>query len=53
MLLIKAFMDYGLALVFLALFSPLFLLIALAIVVISPGPVFYRQKRLGQGGRVR
>ena len=29
-----------------------FFLIALAIVVISPVPVFYRHKRLGQNGRV-
>jgi lipopolysaccharide/colanic/teichoic acid biosynthesis glycosyltransferase len=38
----------GLALLILA---PLFALIALAIVVDSPGPVFYRAERVGFGGR--
>jgi lipopolysaccharide/colanic/teichoic acid biosynthesis glycosyltransferase len=44
-------MDYGLAFVFMAAALPLFVLISLAIVIVSPGPVFYRQERLGRGGR--
>ncbi len=51
MLLVKAMMDYGLAFVFMAAALPLFVLISLAIVIVSPGPVFYRQERLGRGGR--
>lgn len=35
----------------LALLSPLFLLVALAIKLDGPGPVFYRQERIGRWGR--
>jgi lipopolysaccharide/colanic/teichoic acid biosynthesis glycosyltransferase len=35
----------------LLLISPLFLLIALAVKLDSPGPVFFRQERVGRGGR--
>jgi lipopolysaccharide/colanic/teichoic acid biosynthesis glycosyltransferase len=35
----------------LLLVSPLFLLIALAVKLDSPGPVFFRQERVGRGGR--
>lgn len=38
--------------VLLALFSPLFLLIAVLIKLNSPGPVLYRQGRVGQHGHV-
>ena len=31
--------------------APLMLLVALAIKLDSPGPVFYRQVRVGEGGR--
>jgi len=50
-LLIKSFMDYGLALLFLIVLSPVFAIICLAIYLASPGPVFYSQERLGQNGR--
>ena len=33
------------------LLSPLFILIAILIKIVSPGPVFYRQKRVGLNGR--
>ncbi len=36
----------------LVVFSPLFLLIAIGIKVSSPGPIIYRQKRVGRGGKV-
>jgi lipopolysaccharide/colanic/teichoic acid biosynthesis glycosyltransferase len=39
------------ALLLLILLSPLFLMIAIFIKIVSPGPVFYRQKRLGYLGR--
>lgn len=35
----------------LAIFSPLFLFVALAILLTDGGPIFYTQERLGQGGR--
>src|SRR3990167_7822309 len=35
----------------LLLIAPLFLLIALALKLDSPGPVFFRQERVGRGGR--
>lgn len=45
--LIKRVFDFSVALVLLILFSPLFLLISLAIFVYSPGPVLYVQERVG------
>lgn len=51
-LLAKRLLDVTVALVGLALFAPLVLPLALVIKVDSPGPVFYLQSRLGQGGRV-
>ena len=35
----------------LIIFSPLFFIIALTIKIVSPGPVFYIQKRIGHGGK--
>ncbi len=49
---VKRSMDIGLALVFLVLGFPLFVLIALAIKLESRGPIFFRQERVGQGGRI-
>ena len=46
----KRALDVTLALVALVLAAPLMLLTALAITVESPGPIIYRQKRLGFGG---
>jgi lipopolysaccharide/colanic/teichoic acid biosynthesis glycosyltransferase len=48
---LKKVMDIlgsGLAVI---LFSPLFLMIAAAIKATSPGPVFYRQERVGRNGK--
>ena len=45
---IKRLLDLGLAFLGLTLTWPLFGIIALAIRLDSPGPVFYRQERLGQ-----
>lgn len=48
----KRSFDLVLAFLVLVLTAPLLLLIALAIKVTSPGPVFYRQVRMGLDGRV-
>lgn len=49
--LIKALEDRMLAFLILLLVSPIFFLIALAVKMSSPGPIFYRQKRIGWNGR--
>jgi lipopolysaccharide/colanic/teichoic acid biosynthesis glycosyltransferase len=48
---LKRCIDAGGSLLLLAAFLPLLALIALAIKVTSEGPVFYRQTRIGHGGR--
>ena len=50
--LIKRGVDLALAGVFLVLGWPIFLLVALAIRVDSPGPIFLRQERVGERGRI-
>jgi undecaprenyl-phosphate glucose phosphotransferase len=47
----KAMMDRVLALVAIVLLSPLMLGIAVAVKLSSPGPVLFRQKRHGRGGK--
>jgi len=49
--LLKTLMDYGLAGIGLVLMAPLMLVIALAIRLISPGPVLYAQIRVGRHGK--
>lgn len=51
-LLLKAVIDFSVSLISLALLSPLMLLVALLIRLDSPGPVFYKQERVGKDGRV-
>jgi lipopolysaccharide/colanic/teichoic acid biosynthesis glycosyltransferase len=48
---IKRLMDLGLALTALIVFAPLLVLIALAIRLETPGPVLFRQERIGKLGR--
>lgn len=48
---IKALEDRVLAVLILVLISPLMLLIAVLVKFGSPGPVFFRQARLGWGGK--
>ncbi len=50
--LIKALEDKILAGLILCLISPLMLLLALGVKLSSPGPVFYRQERVGLNGKV-
>lgn len=48
---VKSVADFFLALTALLLLSPLFLVVAIAIKLDSPGPVFFVQKRIGKGGK--
>jgi Undecaprenyl-phosphate glucose phosphotransferase len=48
----KALEDLLLAIVILVLFSPVLLLVAIAVKLESPGPIFYRQKRYGFNNQV-
>jgi len=48
---IKRIMDLAIIIIGSILFSPLFLLIIIAIKVSSPGPVLYSQERIGQHGK--
>jgi putative colanic acid biosynthesis UDP-glucose lipid carrier transferase len=47
---LKAIEDRILAALILLLISPIFIPIALAVKMSSPGPIFYRQKRVGWNG---
>ncbi len=49
---LKRLCDWSAAVVILTLLSPLLLLLALLIKVSSPGPVFFRQWRVGQNGQL-
>jgi len=46
-ILLKRVMDFLGSLVLILVFSPLFLLLAILVKVLSPGPVFFQQERLG------
>jgi len=48
----KRFIDATGALIALILFSPIFVIVPLLIKLLSKGPVFFTQKRVGYGGRV-
>jgi len=48
---IKEVMDRFFALILLVLISPLLLIIAIGVKLSSPGPVFYRQERVGWNNR--
>lgn len=48
----KRIMDISLSLILLLIFSVPMLIIAMLIKLTSPGPVLYRQERVGQDGRV-
>ncbi len=48
---VKRALDVALAALALVILSPLFLVIALLVVIDSPGPVFYRADRVGFRGR--
>lgn len=50
-LVLKRMMDIAVSAVALCVLWPLYLIIALAIVIDDPGPVFYRQVRVGRDGK--
>ena len=52
MFLIKRLIDLAASAVSIALLFPLLAIIGLAIKLDGPGPVFFRQKRVGQGGQI-
>ena len=49
---LKGLLDYAVAGVALFLLAPLLAVVAIAIKLDSPGPVFFRQRRLGQNNQV-
>ncbi|MGM9682378.1 MAG: sugar transferase [Eubacteriales bacterium] len=49
---IKSVIDFSIALIALIVLSPLFLIVAIAIKIDSPGPVFFVQKRIGKNGKL-
>lgn len=48
----KGLADFWIALIALIVLSPLFLVVAIAIKIDSPGPVFFVQKRIGKNGKL-
>ena len=48
----KRIVDISVAGILLFLLSPLFAVVALAILISSGRPIFYKQQRIGQGGRL-
>ena len=51
-LVIKRSMDVVIASMLLVILSPFLLLVALLVKLDSPGPVFFRQRRVGKNGRI-
>jgi undecaprenyl-phosphate glucose phosphotransferase len=49
---VKRMMDIGVSAALLTLMSPLFAVVAVAILVTSGRPIFFQQQRVGQGGRI-
>jgi lipopolysaccharide/colanic/teichoic acid biosynthesis glycosyltransferase len=47
---VKRFMDIVLSVIALLVLSPVFIMATLAIWISSPGPVFFRQRRIGEQG---
>jgi undecaprenyl-phosphate glucose phosphotransferase len=48
----KRLVDIGVSAALLLLLSPLFAIVALAVLISSGRPIFYMQQRVGQGGRL-
>jgi lipopolysaccharide/colanic/teichoic acid biosynthesis glycosyltransferase len=52
MLIIRRLIDIFLSLLLIIIFSPIFLLIGSLIKINSPGPIFFKQKRIGCHGKI-
>lgn len=50
-LMVKRALDFAMALVMLVVLSPFLLILAVLVKLTSPGPILFRQKRCGLGGR--
>ena len=50
-LVVKRVLDFSLSLIALLVLSPVFLIIGIAVKITSPGPVFYKQHRIGMHGK--
>lgn len=48
----KRFVDMAGALVLMIFFAPVMILVALAVFIADPGPIFFRQKRIGFDGQL-
>ena len=48
---IKRLLDIGVSIVALILLIPVYTLIGIAVKLDSPGPIFFRQERIGKGGK--
>src|SRR6185437_13820409 len=48
----KRVFDIAFSLLFLIAGAPLFLIVALIVKFSSPGPIIFKQKRIGQGGQL-
>ena len=48
----KRMLDVIGTVILLMVFSPIFLLVPLIVKLVAPGPVFYKQERVGHGGRI-
>ncbi len=51
-LLLKTVVEYILSLIIFIIFLPLFFLISFLVKLTSPGPIFYKQKRIGLKGKI-
>ncbi len=49
---LKRLLDIALSIIGLAIFAVLLPIIALSMMIESPGPIFYRQERVGEAGRI-
>lgn len=48
---LKRAFDFSFSLAVMVVFSPVFLAIAIAVMIASPGPVFYSHQRIGRAGK--
>ena len=49
---LKRIMDLGISAIAMVVLAPLYLVLSIAVRLSSPGPIFFRQERVGRGGRL-